>query len=465
MTLRETAFFWVGTNANLFFVSVGVIAFELGLNVWEALVAVLLGSSLYAAVGVASIGGVRSGLPTLTFTRAPFGSRGNLPNGVLTWAALVAFEAINCILGVFALLALMGHLGWDHPGDAGKVVATLVVLGASAAIAIYGHATMVYVQRFFAVALTLVLALVLAYSVGGVDWSATAHENLSAWETLGLILAAGAVVASGPISYLFNAPDFVRYLPGDTPSRSIFWTVTLSSGSIALLLSVMGVLLASRGDMSDPIAGVDPFVPSWLFVLYILAAAGGSIANNVVAYYSSGLCLQSVGLPLKRYQATALDTAMSAAMVLYILFVKDFTTVLHDFVALLVVWLGPFGAVWICDGLMRRWRYEPAEIHDVSPRSTYWGWRGFNLNGWAALMVGIGVCLLTINAPILQGPVSAQLDGADFTWTLGPLAAGLAYWALARARPATPGQAPSPWSPRRRGSPRRASDRSRARGS
>ena len=44
MTLRETAYFWVGTNANLFFVSVGVIAFELGLNVWEALVAVVLGT-------------------------------------------------------------------------------------------------------------------------------------------------------------------------------------------------------------------------------------------------------------------------------------------------------------------------------------------------------------------------------------------------------------------------------------
>ncbi len=444
MTLRETAFFWVGTNANLFFVSVGVIAFELGLNVWEALVAVVLGSSLYAAVGLASIAGVRSGLPTLTFTRAAFGSRGNLPNGVLTWAALVAFEAINCIFGVFALLALMSQLGWEHPGDAGKVLATFVVLGASAAVAIYGHATMVYVQRFFAVALTLVLALVFAYSAGGVDWSATAHEPLSAWETLAIILAAGAVVASGPISYLFNAPDFVRYLPSATSGRSIFWTVSLSSGLIALLLSVMGVLLASRGDMSDPIAGVDAFVPGWLFVLYILAAAGGSIANNVVAYYSSGLCLQAVGLPLKRYQATALDTLVSAAMVLYILFVKDFTTVLHDFVALLVVWLGPFGAVWICDGLMRRWQYDPAEIHDLSPDSRYWGRWGFNLNGWLALLMGVGVCLLTINAPSLQGPLSEALDGADFTWTLGPLASALAYWALARGRRPTPDQAPSP---------------------
>lgn len=432
MTLRETGYFWVGTNANLFFVSVGVIALDIGLNVWEALVAVVLGTSLFVIVGIASIGGVRSGLPTMTFTRAAFGSRGNLPNGVLTWAALVAFEAINCIFGVYALLALASELGWDHPGDAGKVLATLLVLGASAAVAIYGHATMVYLQRCFAVALTLILALVLAYSVGGVDWSATAHERLGLGATLGGILAAGAVVASGPISYLFNAPDFVRYLPGRTPSRAIVWTVSLSSGVIALLLAVMGVLLASRGDMSDPIAGVEPFVPGWVFVLYILAAAGGSIANNVVAYYSSGLCLQSVGLPLRRYRATALDTLVSTAIVLYILFVRDFTTVLHDFVALLVIWLGPFAAVWITDGLIRRWRYDAAEIHDVTRRSEYWGWHGLNPGAWLAMLAGVVVCLLTMNAPIFHGPVSDLLAGADFTWTLGPLVSAAVYWAQSR---------------------------------
>jgi nucleobase:cation symporter-1, NCS1 family len=442
MTLSETAFFWVGANANLFFLSVGVIALELGLNLWEALLAVVLGSSLFVAVGVASIAGVRSGLPTMTFTRATFGPRGNLPNGVLTWAALVAFEAINAIFAVFALLALMSKLGWDDPGDAGKVIATLVVLGASGPIAVYGHATMVFVQRYFAVALTLVLALVLAYSVGGVDWNAQLRGDQTAWQTLALILAAGAVVASGPISYMFNAPDFVRYLPGNTRSRPLVWTVALSSGLIALFLSVMGVLLASRGDMSDPIAGVEPFVPGWVFVLYILAAVGGSIANNVVAYYSSGLCLQAVGLPLRRYQATALDTLVSAAIVLYILFVESFTTVLHDFVALLIVWLAPFAAVWLTDGWIRRWRYDAADIHDLSPTSRYWGWRGFNLDAWIALGVGVGVCLLTINAPILQGPVSKALDGADFTWTIGPLASAIAYFALVRARAVTASPAP-----------------------
>ena len=176
----------------------------------------------------------------MTFTRAAFGSRANSLNGVLTWAGLVAFEAINCIFGVFALLALMSYLGWDEPGTVGKVLATALVLGTSAAIAISGHATVVYLQRFFAVGLTLVLLIVLAYSVGDVDWTASPHGRLGTWETLALILAAGAVVASGPISYLFNAPDFVRYLPSRTSARAIFWTVLLGSGLIALLLSIMG---------------------------------------------------------------------------------------------------------------------------------------------------------------------------------------------------------------------------------
>ena len=65
-----------------------------------------------------------------------------------------------------------------------------------------------------------------------------------------------------------------------------------------------------------------------------------------------------------------------------------------------------------------------------------------NVNGWIALLTGAAVCLLTINAPILQGPVSVALDGADFTWTLGPLASALVYWALARRRPLTAGPAP-----------------------
>jgi cytosine/uracil/thiamine/allantoin permease len=81
-------------------------------------------------------------------------------------------------------------------------------------------------------------------------------------------------------------------------------------------------------------------------------------------------------------------------------------------------------------------------VHDVSPASRYWGWRGVNLNGWIAMLAGVAVCLLTVNAPILDGPVSKALDGADFTWTLGPLVSALVYWLLVGVEPLKAGPAP-----------------------
>jgi purine-cytosine permease-like protein len=354
----------------------------------------------------------------MTFTRAAFGPRGNRPHAFLAWVTSVAFEAINCVFGVFALLALAAYLGWEDPGAAGKVLATLAIVGGSAAIAVYGHGTMVVLQRGFAIGLALTLLVVIAYALEDVDWARRGAGELASEPLAARILAAGAVIAAGPISYLYNAADWVRYLPSRTSGRAIFLTVLAGSGAIALCLSAMGVLLASRGDMSDPIAGVRPFVPGWVFVLYIAAAVGGSVANNVVTYYSSGLCLQSLGLPLRRHLATAADVVVATAIVLTILFVQDFTTALEDFVSAMVIWLGPFAAVWITDGVMRRWRYDPVAAHDLGPGGAYWARGGVNPRGWIALLAGASVSLL-----------GEPLSGADLTWTLGPLVSALVYWA------------------------------------
>jgi nucleobase:cation symporter-1, NCS1 family len=432
MTLRETKWFWVGTNANLFFVSVGAVAVSLGLSLWQALVACVVGNLLFALVGWASIAGVRAGLPVVTFTRAPFGVQGNRLNAFLAWVSSVVFEAINTIFGAYALLALFPHLGWSNPGTAGKVIAVLAQLVLSGGIAVLGHATMVYLQRFFAILLSAALILVCAFALPAVHWNHPAA--VSGATALALFTVACAIIASGPISYLYNAPDWVRYLPSHTPGRKVALSVSLAGGLPALALCVMGALLASGADMSDPVGGVEPFIPSWVFFIYILAAVGGSMANNVVTYYSSGLALQSVGIPLHRYVATAADAVLSTAIVLYVLLVQDFTTALNNFVALMIVWLAPFAGVWLADGVLRRWRYDPVAVHATRRRqhSIYWGILGFNMRGYVALAVGVVSCLLTINAPIFQGPVSRLLDGADLTWIVGFLASACTYYTLAR---------------------------------
>jgi nucleobase:cation symporter-1, NCS1 family len=428
LSLRDFALFWIGTNAYVFFIFIGAITVAIGLSLWQALLAIVIGNLLFAYVAYGAIGGVRSGLPTMTFTRAAFGINGNRLNCFFAWLTSVAFEAINTILGVFAVVALLQKLGWENPGTAGKLVGLVVAFGLAAAIAVLGHATMIWVQRIFALFLLITVLVVFAYIVGDVDWGTGAASPLSTSATIGLVLLGITIIAAAPLSYMFNTSDWSRYLPGKTPGRSIFWTVMVFGGGTALLLCIVGAMAATMGDFSDPVAGMEPLVPGWLYIFYILAAIGGAVANNAPTFYASGLTLQAIGVPLKRYQATALDCTVATGIVLYILFVEeDFQTTLNDFLSFLLIWIGPFAGIWLVDNTLRRFRYSPTDIHNpVGGR--YYGRGGFNLNGLAALVLGAIVCWLTINAPRYQGPLSDRLlaDG-DLTWLLGPLVGGAAY--------------------------------------
>jgi purine-cytosine permease-like protein len=393
-----------------------------------------------------SIVTVRAGLPVSTLARAAFGIRGNLPNAFLSWIASVAFEVINTVFGVEALLALFQVFGWDHPGGAGKLVAVLVQLILCGGIAVLGHATMVWFQRIFAALVGLALLAVFAFTVGKVDWlnAAAPHAHLASTTTAAAFLTAAAVIASNPLSYLFNGPDWVRYLPSTTPARPIFRHVFWASYLPSLVMTMMGAFCATLGDMADPVAGLKPFMPPWLFIIYIVAVVGGSLANNVPTYYSSGLSLQAIGLKLHRYAATLVDVLVSTAVTLYILFVQDFSSARNDFIALLVMWVGPFGGVWMCDGYLRRGDYDARAIHSrEGAAGLYWGWRGLNPSGCIAMAAGMAVAALTMKSPLYDGPIATALGGADFSWILGFPVSALTYWLLTVLRE-SPAAFPAP---------------------
>ena len=209
-------------------------------------------------------------------------------------------------------------------------------------------------------------------------------------------------------------------------------------------MTMMGAFCATLGDMSDPVAGLKPFMPPWLFIVYIFAVVGGSLANNVPTYYSSGLSLQAIGLKLHRYAATMLDVVVSTAITLYIVFVQDFSTALNNFIALLVLWVGPFGGVWICDGYLRRGKYDSRAIHGRQGASgRYWGWRGVNPSGYIAVAAGMTAAAMTMRSPLYDGPIATALGGADLSWILGFPVSALSYWLLT-AYFASPAAIPAP---------------------
>lgn len=427
MSRRHIDYLWVGTSVNLLSFALGALAISFGLNLWLALAACFVGNLTYGYLALGSIVTVRAGLPVSTLGRAAFGMRGNVPNALLSWFASVAFEVINTVFGVEAVLALFKLVGWADPGALGKLLAVLLQLLLCGGIAVLGHATMVWFQRLFSALVGAALLLVVGFTVGKVDWThaALTHAPLTTSTTWAAFLAAAAVIASNPLSFLFNGPDWVRYIPSQTSGRAIFWHVFLASFLPSVALTMMGAFCATLGDVSDPVAGLRPFMPAWLFLPYIIAVIGGSLANNVPTYYSSGLTLQALGLKMHRYAATALDVVASTLIALYIIFVQDFTTALNDFIAVLVMWVGPFGGVWIADALLRRARYDPLAIHTrAGAAGCYWGWHGLNRAGCIAILVGMAAAAMTMKSPLYDGPWSRALGGADLSWLLGlPLAA------------------------------------------
>ena len=435
MRPKELGVFWGGSSLYPFNVFIGVLIYSLGVPLWLAILVTVLGAAAsYAPVAIASIAGARSGMPTHTSLRATFGIDGQRVNAVLGWLVGIIYEIINVTVGVFAAVAIFDELGWNNSGDAGFAVALVFVYGLCIGLPLLGHATMMVVQRFFSVALGIAVALLFVALVGDLDLGARAGEALSGKATLQAVLIAIGIAWAGGYSYMIVALDYPRYLPTNTPSRSIFWQVLTGSVLAAGFLGLVGTMMAAQteGGFLDPVAGIRPIVPYWIYIVWILAAIGGSISNNALTLYSAGLAAQAAGLPLKRWQATVVDGIIAVAGLLYVLFIDNgnFFGNLNSYIVLAIAWVGPFGAVYLLDLWWRNWHVRPDYVHGDSS-SPFAGLKGSRQIAWVATIVGIAAALLTIASPEFNGPIAKALD-TDLSWAAGPLVAGTIYWAFGR---------------------------------
>jgi nucleobase:cation symporter-1, NCS1 family len=435
MTRRQLSLFWVASSLYPFNLLLGILVYSLGLPVWACLVVVVLvGGASYLYPALASMPGARSGIATQALTRLTYGIQGNRVNATLGWAVGIAYEIANVVTGVFAGTALLGKFGW-HSGHGPTVVSFLLVYGVSVLLPYLGHATVVYVQQAFAVLLATGTLLMFVVLLPHLNLGAhQAGTGIGFWSAL--LTGCGIVLASG-FGYVMMASDYPRYLPAATPARSIFWNVLISAGAPAAFLGLVGVLMAAQGNLTaliaDPVGGADGLFAAGIFLIWLLAAIGGSIANNALTLYSAGLAAQAIGLPLKRYQATLLDAAIATVGIMYILFwdAGGFLGWLNSVLVFTIVWLGPFGAVWLVDLAWRGWLALPEEVHG-GRRSPFWGFSGARRYAWVAMVAGMVAAVLCISVPKYTGPVARAAGDTDLSWLAGPIVAVVLYLALAR---------------------------------
>ncbi|MGW7561551.1 purine-cytosine permease family protein [Streptomyces sp. NPDC054757] len=424
---KDIFWLWFGSNLTFTYVINGALAVGFGLSFWQATAAVVIGGLTFFVISAAGLSGIRTGTATLVISRAPFGVLGNFPAGLLNWVVSIGYTIVNTVVGTLALEALFADIGW-HGGDASRALALVITLAVTFAVAMWGHATVQFAERWMAYVLAAGFGVLLVFLLPGATTGADSGgaPGFSGW-TLAFV-----VMLAGPFSYLPMPADYTRYLPRETSLRSLTWTGALGGLISSVALGVAGVAAATQADMTDAVAGVEKLLPGWFQPVFLLLVLGGSVTNSILTLYSSSLNLQVLGIPWSRARAIIVSVAVTALGSLGALFLVDFTESLLSFLSLLIIVFAPWGGVFLADMLMRRCRYDTRALH-AGRDGAYWYRGGFHVPGMAALVAGMAFAALTCDSELWTGPLVAPLGGGDLT-LLGSVVSGLVYWVLARGR-------------------------------
>ncbi|SDH14559.1 purine-cytosine permease family protein [Agrococcus jejuensis] len=432
---------WAAANVLYLYLVYGGLLVMLGLGVVEALVVCLLGNLWWFGVGWLATSGPASGTPSVVILRAVFGVRGNLVFGSALGVAIgVFFAVLNITFATLATQSLLVLLGWQEAADAG--VAILVGVSAVCTVlSIFGHATIERISPYLSIVVGACFVVLGAYAVGAADWSYAAPE-LGMGERVALWLLGFTIIASGPLSWAASA-DFSRYLPASSSRRAIVGWTALGGIVPSVLITAVGIALATTIDMTEPQASIAAVVPGWFHPVILAAIVVGTIANNVLTQYSNGLYAQSLAPRVPRWMAVAVVGGIGLVLSGWLLYgAPDFLETLGYLIELSVAVMGPLMAVYAADIWLRRGAFDGVALSDTSPGSRFWYSGGWHVAGAVAMVVATTVAVLMVNTTLYVGPISALLGGADLSSIVGPLLAAGIYLGLARGvRRASPAPA------------------------
>ena len=412
--------FTVWSSPNLEFATVfigflAVIAF--GLNVWQAIAAVVVGNTLAAIThGILSTWGPKHGLPQMVLSRSAFGKWGNLiPAGLSTLVAGIGWFAVNSTSGAFALQALTGM-----PIEGSLAIVVLAQIG----VAFVGHNLIQKFERyaFFYLVVVFGLASIIVLSQG--NFSVPADK--SSFNLIGFTLTAAAAYGY-TAGWTAFASDYTRYLPENTNSRQLGWAAGLGNWfATTLLMSVGAVAWTVASPDGNPTANFTGLLHNDLLAgLVLLGIAVGSVGANVLNVYSGAMSFLAMGFNLGFKTRRAIMVALAGiigSITAYSAIKGDFVGGFEGFLLVVSYWVAPWIAVVLTDWLIRGRKLD-ANLE--------------NSRNWAGPVAFVVATVLSIwgfcNQLAYTGPLAKAWAVGDITPLVGFALAAALYAALFNA--------------------------------
>ena len=361
---------WSSPNLEFATIFIGALAVFAGLNVWQAILAIVVGNGLAAIThGWFSSWGPRHGVPQMVIGRSAFGLRGNiLPAATSTLVAGIGWFAVNTTSGAFALTSLTGLA---------VPVSVTIIIVIQVVAAFIGHNFIQKFERYAFFYLAVVFAIVSYVVVTGAAAKGTFAADAGAdfkWGafSVGVALAYGYTQGWTPF-----AADFTRYLPANSSPKAVGLAAGLGNfTATTLLMSVGAIAWSGRVGEGLPTSAFASVLPQWLAVLTLIGIAVGSVSANVLNIYSGTMSFIAAGVKLgfkSRRAIMVLLAGVIGGSLSYLAVEDNFRFMFELFLLTVGYWLAPWVAILVVDRLMRKGQNIDALITEEAKHSNIAG--------------------------------------------------------------------------------------------
>jgi purine-cytosine permease-like protein len=425
---------FLGANLTWTNVVFGAFAIAFGLSFWQTVASMAVGTAAGTLVilPTATIS-PRTGTNMTVSSGAFFGIRGRFIGSVIAVLIALAFAAVTVWTSGDAIVAAAHRmLGTpETPLIRGVCYAVLAVL--MAGVALYGHATIVAVQKVVVPVVGALLILGVVAFAGTFDPTPATGTGADYalggfWPTWTLC---AVLFAAAPLSYGPTIGDYTRRVSARRYSNTRL-CAALGAGMFVGVLapSLFGAFTAAA--LTDP---TDSYMhdlvaaaPSWYVLPIVVVSVLGGLSQGVLCIYASGLDLEGLAPQWKRTQTTAITAAVATGLLFVGVFVFDAVESVTATTVLLNAIITPWVAV-LAVGALRTSSYHTTDLQAFAEGrhgGRYWfrgGWNPAAVTAWA---VGALFGALAVNTTLYVGPLADLAGGVDVS-TLGSavLAAGI----------------------------------------
>lgn len=412
---------WAAGNVSLLALSYGAFFLGFGISFWQASLAAAISTiGSFLVVAISSLAGKRSNAPTMTLSRAAFGVKGNRLPGLLSYLTFVGWETILVALATLAtqtVLARVGHINHNLAGILGFAIsAGLTIFGG-----VLGFHTIMKIQRWLTTATILLTIGYIALTFSKISWHSVGQ--IHSGNIQGFIGAIIFGITGIGLGWVNSAADYSRYLPRTTSSKHVIsWTV-FGASIVPIVLVIYGSLLAGSSKSlndsiaNDPIGALTTLLPTWYLIPFALVAVLGLVGGSILDLYSSGITLVSLGVPVKRHVAAAIDGTIMAIGTIYIVWIsKNFFLPFQGFIITLGVPVAVWSAIFVADVLMRKRDYNETDLFDEHGRYGAWNLRSIGLIVVGSI-IGWGLVTNTMASWLSwQGYFMGLIGGKSGSW-------------------------------------------------